>query len=114
MTPAERILWDRVRGRQWRGLKFRRQQIMHGFVADFFCEDARLVIEVDGGIHNSVEQKELDVHRQELFRLHGVRTIRLRNEEIETDIEAALSKVEAALPDAIPGSPSPPTPGALP
>ena len=49
MTDAERELWSRLRDRQMRGLKFRRQMPIEGFVADFACVEARLVIEVDGG-----------------------------------------------------------------
>ena len=52
MTPTETVLWGCLRGNRLAGLKFRRQQIIDGFIADFYCHAAALVVEVDGPIHN--------------------------------------------------------------
>lgn len=60
MTPAEKKLWAALRGKKSGGFKFRRQQIIDGFIADFFCPAKNLVIEVDGSIHDSDEQKKID------------------------------------------------------
>ena len=51
MTPAEKILWQYLRAERFHNLKFRRQQIIEGFIVDFYCHSLRLVIEVDGEIH---------------------------------------------------------------
>lgn len=51
MTPAETCLWEQLRGNRCAGLHFRRQQVIDGFIADFYCHDAGLVVEVDGGVH---------------------------------------------------------------
>jgi very-short-patch-repair endonuclease len=51
MTPAEQTLWSELRGNQLHGAKFRRQQVIAGYIADFYCHAARLVIELDGPVH---------------------------------------------------------------
>src|SRR5574341_1072598 len=51
MTEAERMLWERLRGNRLRGFHFRRQQVIDGFIVDFYCHAAGLVVEVDGGVH---------------------------------------------------------------
>jgi very-short-patch-repair endonuclease len=55
-TKAEKIVWEQLRNRKFKGLKFRRQHVIEGFILDFYCPDAKLGIEVDGNIH----QKALD------------------------------------------------------
>ena len=60
MTPAEKVLWKRLRNRQLKGFRFRRQHPMKDFIVDFFCYDAMLVIEVDGEVHNETHQQERD------------------------------------------------------
>lgn len=62
MTPAEKILWKGVKTNKLNGLHFRRQQIIHGYIADFYCHQHELIVEVDGGIHD--QQKEYDAERK--------------------------------------------------
>ena len=69
MTEAEEVLWEHLRNRRLEGLKFRRQQVIEGFVVDFFCHELKLVVETDGEIHNTQEQKEIDKHRKNVFKL---------------------------------------------
>lgn len=64
MTQAERILWDYLRGNRLHGLHFRRHQVIDGYIVDFYCHSAGLVIEVDGEIHNN--QKEEDLERERI------------------------------------------------
>ena len=64
MTPAEKLLWSRLRRNQL-GYHFRRQQVIAGFIADFYCDLARLVVEVDGGVHE--QQVNYDASRAEVF-----------------------------------------------
>lgn len=80
MTHAERCFWNIARRNQVGGLQFRRQQIIHGFIADFFCNQLNLVIEADGGIHE--QQKDYDRLRDYIMKQYGIRVMRFTNEEI--------------------------------
>ena len=82
MTRAEALLWSRLRGKKCDGFKFRRQQIIDGFIADFFCAETNLVVEADGEVHDYSEQQEIDAHRQRVFAIRGVKVLRFRNEDI--------------------------------
>ncbi len=90
-TPAERILWKEVRTNKLNGLHFRRQQIVHGYFADFYCHQRELIVEVDGGIHEF--QQEYDAEREEYLTALGFRIIRFTNEEIQKDLEGVLQKI---------------------
>ena len=98
-TPAETIFWNAVRNRKFQRLKFYRQHplfITHNdkecfFVADFYCHQRRLVIEIDGKSHD--DQKEYDKLRTGLINEYGVAVLRIRNEELERDVRTALGKI---------------------
>ena len=94
-TDAEDILWQAIRNKQLDGRKFRRQVAIGAFVVDFYCASARLVIEVDGPIHQ--EQQEADQIRQELIESLGIRFVRLSNHEVEHYLEDALDKIGRAF-----------------
>jgi len=81
-TTAEAEAWGGLRGRQVVGLKFRRQQIVCGFVVDFFCADARLIVELDGGIHEEPEQHEHDARRTAALSAAGFTIIRIPNDDV--------------------------------
>ena len=74
MTPAEKILWDRLRHNRLNGLQFRRQQIIDGFIVDFYCHSKALVVEVDGDIHD--EQKAYDSERDNSLIARGFGVLR--------------------------------------
>ena len=80
MTPAERRLWSALRRNQLDGFHFRRQQIIDGFIVDFYCHAAGLVVEVDGPIHDRTEQAEYDAERDRTLETRGLRLLRIRNE----------------------------------
>ena len=80
MTPAERWLWEHIRNRRLGGFKFRRQHPVGQFVADFYCAEVRLILELDGGVHD--EQQERDAVRSRDLQARGYRVLRLRNERI--------------------------------
>ncbi len=80
MTPGERCFWNMVRNNKLRGLHFRRQQVLHGFIADFFCNDLNLVVEIDGGIHQG--QRDYDQLRDMIINRYGVKVIRFSNEDV--------------------------------
>ena len=94
MTPAEKARWQRLRARRLNGLKFRRQHPLGPFIADFYCAAHRLVVEIDGGIHDL--QAERDQVRTEQFEAYGYRLIRFSNAQVEQDIEMVLAEIAAA------------------
>jgi very-short-patch-repair endonuclease len=96
MTSAEVLLWERLRRNQL-GVKFRRQQIIEGYIADFYCEAARLIIEVDGAVHENAERKAVDEHRRNVFRKRGLRELRFSNSQVETELEAVISRIKASV-----------------
>lgn len=92
-TPAEVILWEALRDRRLDGLKFRRQHAIANtaYVADFLCYEARLVIELDGGIHQ--HHREEDAIRQQNIEAEGYTVIRFTNEQVYTDPESVLTAI---------------------
>ena len=95
MTDAEHALWRVLRGKQLEGRKFRRQYPISGYVADFVCIEARLVIELDGGQH--AEQVAYDARRTEDLRIAGYRVIRFWNNEGLENMDGVLEALYLAL-----------------
>jgi very-short-patch-repair endonuclease len=91
MTPSEAMLWKRLKGGTLAGLHFRRQQIIGGFIADFYGVAAKLAVELDGPIHDN--QTQLDHDRDQALATMGIRTLRFRNEEVANDADAVLQKI---------------------
>ncbi len=101
-TKSEEILWQAIRAAKLEGRKFRRQQPIGSFVVDFFCAAERLIVEVDGGIHDS--QKELDQQRQALLESLGLRFVRFSAEQVENNLALCLEQIESAfLPSPLSG-----------
>ena len=84
-TAAERAAWEFLRDRRMLGLKWRRQQVIVGFIADFYCHELHLALELDGPIHETPEAIAYDRMRDRAFLANGVTTIRLRNEDCTRD-----------------------------
>ncbi len=95
-TPAEALLWDRLRDRRLAGLKFRRQHALLGFVLDFYCPAHKLAVELDGSVHAEPAQRDRDAQRTELLSAFGVRVLRFGNDEISSNIERTLATIAAA------------------
>jgi very-short-patch-repair endonuclease len=94
-TRSEALLWAHVRGRAL-GPRVRRQHPLHPFIVDFFVPSYRLVIELDGSVHDAL--RAFDVARDaELARLYGVRVLRIDARLVERDVGAALAIIRAAL-----------------
>ncbi|MBD2500727.1 endonuclease domain-containing protein [Anabaena azotica] len=91
MTPEEKILWQHLRANRLHGLHFRRQQIIDGFIVDFYCHAAKLVIEVDGKIHE--QQAEYDVERDKVLSARGLRLLRIKNEEVRQKLDQVLKLI---------------------
>jgi len=97
MTGAEMKLWQELRNHKFKGLKFRRQHPIGRFIVDFYCHEKRLVVEVDGSIHDLTEVKERDEGREEELKNFGLTIIRFTNGEIEYDIENVLNKLKMKI-----------------
>ena len=91
MTPAETTLWKHLKANRLNGLHFRRQQIVHGYFVDFYCHQHELIVEVDGGIHET--QKIYDAEREAYLRTLGFRIIRFTNADVTIDLKAVLQKI---------------------
>ena len=94
-SDAEQKLWQRLRGRRFQNWKFRRQYPVGPYVADFCGVDGPLVIELDGGQH--VEAAEKDQARTRFMESVGFVVIRFWNEEVFTEIEAVMERIEQAV-----------------
>ncbi|MEH1920253.1 endonuclease domain-containing protein [Nostoc sp.] len=94
MTPEEKILWQHLRANRLNGLHFRRQQIINGFIADFYCHATALVIEVDGKIHE--QQAEYDAERDKVLSARGLRLLRIKNEEVRHKLDKVLMRISLA------------------
>ena len=88
-TQAESLLWHHLRKKRLGGHKFRRQHIIQTFIVDFCCPTAKLIIEVDGGVHQG--QVEYDRVREDHLRAAGYRVLRFKNEEIFNDLQHVLN-----------------------
>jgi very-short-patch-repair endonuclease len=95
MTDAEQKLWYRLRNRQLSGCKFRRQHEIDHYIVDFVCNEAMLIVELDGGQH--AEQVGYDEHRTRHLQAKGYRVLRFWNNEALTNIESVIEVIlEAA------------------
>ena len=97
MTPCEKILWKRLRGKNIFGVKFRRQHPIGFYIADFYCHQLRLVIEVDGKIHQRQDIKEHDANRTAEMERLGIKVIRFTNEEIKQQIGKVVQKIRQEI-----------------
>lgn len=94
MTAEEKILWQHLRANRLQGLHFRRQQIIDGFIVDFYCHAVSLVIEVDGEIHQ--QQTEYDAKRDKILSSRGLRVLRITNQEVRDNIDSVLMRIAQA------------------
>ena len=96
-TEAEQKLWSLLRNRQLKGKKFRRQHAIANYVADFYCNESRLVIELDGNFHTAAETKEYDKFRTNLLNELGITVLRFWNEEVIKDPGKVINKISEYL-----------------
>jgi very-short-patch-repair endonuclease len=94
MTDAEKTLWQQLRNRQVVGLKFRCQQVIEGFIADFYCEELKIAVEVDGPIHDKKEQIEYDANRDKVFIARGIRMMRISNDMVLNRMTEVLERIK--------------------
>ena len=96
-TEAEDILWNALKTKQLNNYKFRRQHIIDRYIADFVCLKQKLIIEVDGLIHQLPENKESDEQRTRRLHAVGFHVIRFTNKEVLQNLDAVLLKILFAL-----------------
>lgn len=94
MTKAELLLWEELKNNKL-GFKFRRQHPMLHYIADFYCFPLKLVIEVDGGIHDF--RKEEDLARTKAIEESGNKVVRFSNEEVINDLENVLNQIRCII-----------------
>jgi very-short-patch-repair endonuclease len=94
-TPAEAALWQCLRGKKVLGFRFRRQHAIERFIVDFYCRKAKLIVEIDGPIHQYTIKE--DAARQEFLVSKGLAILRFRNEEVLGDCDDVIERIEAVL-----------------
>jgi len=92
LTPAETKVWAKVRNRGL-GFKIRRQHPIWRFIADFYCAEAKLVIEIDGDSHAELDQAEYDVARTKWLEARGYKVIRFTNNEVHKQLDNVLKEI---------------------
>jgi len=92
-TEAEEKLWQLIRNRKLNGLKFRRQHPLDKYIADFYCHEKRLVIELDGGVHKARLQQEIDDERTSVLHKLGMSVLRFKNEEVMNNTKAVTDRI---------------------
>jgi len=97
-TPAEEVLWELLRDRRFLGLKFRRQHQVGDYIPDFFCAEHGLIVEADGDVHQTEVTSKKDKTRDAALITQGFKIVRLPNDLILNDTEAALKQIVSSLP----------------
>ncbi|MCW4450800.1 endonuclease domain-containing protein [Kaistella sp. BT6-1-3] len=98
-TAAERLLWERLRNKQLDNYKFRRQHPVSLYIADFYCHQLKLVIELDGEYHLSEQQKQKDSERTAALASNGLYVLRFSNHEVESHIDRVLQVIRDFISD---------------
>ena len=96
MTDAEKIIWEKLCNKQL-GVKIRRQHPIWKFIADYYCHEIKLVIEIDGGIHLLEENKEYDISREVTLNEFGIEIIRFSNDQVVKEIESVIEKIKEKI-----------------
>ena len=99
LTPAEAALWNRLKKSQLAGKKFRRQHSFGYYIIDFYCPSAKLVVELDGSIHDTEEAHRYDRQRDAFMTSLGLKVLRFRNEDVLQNMSGVLMEIERCLLD---------------
>jgi len=91
MTPQEKILWHALRNDALGALHFRRQQVIAGYIVDFYCASAKLAVEIDGDSH--LDRAEHDALRDRVLAEMGIRTLRISNQAVHEDLKGVLLRI---------------------
>jgi len=96
-TEAEEIIWQCLRNRKILNFKFRRQHPLHQYIADFYCHEAKLIIEIDGEIHNNPENQGYDQNRTDELMKIGITVIRFTNQEVNNNLDEVINIIKNYL-----------------
>ena len=96
-TEVEQKLWELLRNRRLKGKKFRRQHAIANYVVDFYCNECKLAVELDGNFHTEAEAKEYDKSRTALLNELGITVLRFWNEDVIKDSSKVLQKISDHL-----------------
>jgi len=100
-------LWEALRGCRLQGWKFRRQQLMFGYIADFYCEEGDLCVEVDGSAHRNFVAEEYDRFRDAVVRAKGIAIHRVSNQDVFANLPLVLEGILKILGGPCPSRPGP-------
>jgi very-short-patch-repair endonuclease len=106
-TPEEEALWEQIRARRFLGTRWLRQYPTAGYILDFYCAKAKLVVELDGSQHLLPDAVEYDAARTAYVNLRGWQEIRFPNRQVTDNIESVLRRIERALTEPRTLSPNP-------
>lgn len=98
-TAAEELLWKRLRNKQLDNYKFRRQHPVSLYIADFYCHQLKLVIELDGDYHLSSHQRKKDIERTANLISNGLHVLRFTNHEVESHIDRVVQVIKDFISD---------------
>ena len=96
-TDAESVLWYNLRAKRFCNFKFRRQEIIKPYIVDFICYKQRLIVELDGGQHNDVENRLNDIKRTQFLKSQGFNVLRFWNNEVLQHRDVVLNRIFAVL-----------------
>jgi len=92
MTRAEAVLWQALRRKPW-GVRFRRQHPVGAYILDFYCSEAKLGIEIDGGYHDEAQQIEIEDSRSQALLERNIEVVRFSNDEVLVDLPGVLEVI---------------------
>ena len=102
MTKAEAVLWEKLKDRKLFNTKFRRQHPINIFIVDYYCHEYKLVIEVDGDIHNDENAIQYDLGRTEVLNNFGLKVIRFTNDQIRYSLDSVIEKIQSEITERTP------------
>jgi very-short-patch-repair endonuclease len=97
LTFPEKVVWNQIRNKKLNGYKFRRQHALSLYIADFYCHEAKLAIEIDGGYHNTKDMQELDKLRTAVFEDFGITVLRFTNTDVLDNITLVIEQIKSHL-----------------
>lgn len=96
-TPWEHKLWQHLRANRFYGIQFKRQVRLGNYIADFYCANKRLIIELDGGHHNQEQFKAIDASKEQYLRGQGYEVLRFWNNELDVNFSGVLERIRVAV-----------------